>query len=142
MSQTGPNAHLRPGLWAIAAVVCLGTVGDLALLGHYESPPQLVPFALCAVGLVASLVGAFKPSKNGLRFVWLSAGIIVLGAAFGLWEHFEHNYVFESEIRPNAGVRELLTHAIVGASPILAPGALMVLSTLLALAAWRHPQQA
>lgn len=119
--------------------VCLGTAADLALMGHFGSLPQYLPFLLCALGIAAAVVGARKPAKNGRRFIWAVSGAITLGALFGLWEHIEHNYLFEAEIRPNAVLVELLREAIQGASPVLAPGALLVVSVMLALALWDSP---
>ena len=104
--------------------ICLGTAADLALMGHYGSLPQYLPFALCGLGVAAAGVGSSKPAKNGRRFIWGVIGVMTLGAIFGLWEHIEHNYLFEAEIRPNAVLTELIREAVQGASPVLAPGAL------------------
>jgi len=124
----------------LAAAVCIGTASELALLNHTESAVQLVPFALCALGLTASGAG-FKPTPKTLLFARIVAVILALGAAFGIWEHFEHNYAFSAEIRPTADMPTLLKEAFFGASPLLAPGGLLIGGALLGLATWRHPME-
>ena len=131
---------LRRGLWAVAALASLGTAAELALLNHTGSPPQLVPFALCFLGVLAAGAGAWG-GRQAVLFARVVAVLLVVGSVFGVWEHLEHNYAFAAEIRPTATLPTLLKGAILGASPLLAPGALFLSGSLLALASWKHPSR-
>lgn len=132
------EAGLRRGLWFLAGMTFVGTAAELALIGHRETLVQWLPFVLCAIGAVAAGVGALQPRSVTLWAVRAVAALVLLGSGFGIWEHLEHNHAFASEIQPNAGTFELLTLAVTGASPLLAPGALAVGGSLLALASWRQ----
>jgi hypothetical protein len=66
-------------------------------------------------------------------------GLLVAGSLFGVYEHIEHNLAFELEIRPGAGLGDVWFEALKGASPLLAPG-ILVLAAILAIAAtYYHP---
>jgi len=127
-------ATLRRGLFGLTALACLGTAAELALVEHMESPVQLVPFALCAVGLGGAVLGMLRPdARTPLLAI---AGLLALGGLFGVWEHLEHNYAFDVEIRPTADAATHVWHAITGANPLLAPGGLSLAGAALALGAW------
>lgn len=115
---------------AIAMFVGVGTALELAIAGHWESPPQILPFVLCAAGAATAGVAIFDPSGHirGRRIV---AGVILVGAVFGIWEHIEHNAEFEAEIRPTADLLTVWTAAIFGGNPILAPGLMAAMGLLL-----------
>jgi|SRR5215217_6399288 len=49
-------SRLRTLLFSLSTALFIGTVVELLLAQHYDEPIQLVPFALCALGMVA--VGA------------------------------------------------------------------------------------
>jgi hypothetical protein len=130
---------LRRAFLALACASALGACAELALGGHTESPVQLLPFGLSALAVVAAAVVWVSPSKNTLRALRGAMVAIALGGLFGVWEHLEHNYAFEAEIRPAATTAELVTEAIFGASPALAPGMFLVMAAMGLAAAWRHP---
>jgi hypothetical protein len=122
-----------------AALGCVGLTTELALTEHWGGAVQLVPFVLGGLGGLAAVAALIAPSRRvvlAVRAVMLAS---VLGGAFGVWEHLEHNYAFEAEIRPNAGAAERLGEALFGASPLLAPGALAWIAILGLGATWRHP---
>jgi hypothetical protein len=131
---------LTRALWALSGAVCIGTAAELTLLGHNETLVQRVPFALCALGLVAAMSGVLSPESR--RFPLGSAFVIAIGSLFGIWEHLEHNYQFEAEIRPTATFGTLLSETVTGASPLLAPGGLWVGAALLVLADWSQVKHA
>lgn len=132
------EAGLRAILLGGVALGCAGLATELALTEHWESPIQLVPFVLAALGLVVSLAGLVSPAppvRLALRVVMVG---LVLGGAFGVWEHLEHNYAFEAEIRPTAPTGERAREALFGANPLLAPGALAWIGLLGLGATWRQ----
>jgi hypothetical protein len=86
--------------------------------------------------VVAVLVRPMRPTLWGLRAVMSLVG---LGSLFGMYEHFEHNLEFALEIRLNAVFGDVWFEALRGASPLFAPG-ILVLAALLAIAAtYQHP---
>ena len=130
---------LRRAFLALVVASALGACSELALIGHTESRVQLLPFGLAALGTLAAVGVWVSPSKNMLRGLQGAMTVVALGGLFGIWEHLEHNYSFEAEIRPAASTIELVTQAIFGASPALAPGMFLVMAAMGFAAAWRHP---
>ncbi len=106
--------------------VCVGVPAELVLTEHWGSPPQIIPFVLCAFGALAAgwaLVAPGRPSRIGLR---AAMALLGLGSLFGTFEHIEHNAEFAAEIDAGIGAAELVTEAITGANPALAPLFLLV----------------
>ncbi|MFK7931421.1 MAG: hypothetical protein AB8H79_24795 [Myxococcota bacterium] len=131
-------AALRRWMLGITAVGLAGTPVDLALTGHYGSPPQIIPFVLCGLGLIAVIVAAVRPMKPTIWALRGVMGLVVAGSLFGVWEHIEHNAEFTAEILPNASGLELAADVLTGANPILAPLALLLLATLGIASTWRQ----
>jgi hypothetical protein len=126
----------------LLGAVALGTVTaalELLLAGHTESAVQWVPFGLAGLGFVAAGIAGVRPTRATLWGLRGSLGVLLLGGVFGIWEHLEHNYAFEAEIRPTAEVGELVLQAVQGGSPALAPGLFVFLALLGWAATWRHP---
>ncbi|MFT5584231.1 MAG: hypothetical protein ACI9VR_001816 [Cognaticolwellia sp.] len=130
---------LRRAFLGLVCASALGACTELALAGHFESNVQLVPFGLAALGMVCAVVVWLSPSKNALRALQGAMSVVAAGGLFGIWEHLEHNYAFEAEIRPAASTIELVTQAVFGASPALAPGMFLIMAAMGFAAAWRHP---
>lgn len=130
---------LRRAFLALVCASALGASAELALGGHTGSNVQLLPFALAGLGTLSAVVFWFSPTKKTLRALQGAMLAIAAGGVFGIWEHLEHNYAFEAEIRPAASTLELATEAIFGASPALAPGMFLVMAAMGLAAAWRHP---
>lgn len=133
------EAALRRFLLVGVVVGCVGVAAELVLIGHTGSKVQWIPLVLAAAGIAGSAALTFAP---GRKAVWLlrSVGLVLAaGALFGIYEHMAHNYAFEVEIRPGGSGPELLYHAVTGASPLLAPGAFLLVALLAFGATWRHP---
>ena len=130
------ESRLRRALRLAAAAVFVVTPLELILTEHTGSAIQYLPFAACAVGLVAlwavGQVGSLR--RTGQALLALVAGV----SALGCWEHIEHNYAFVSEIRPNAETGEVVFEALFGASPLLAPGILALAAALAWASGLRH----
>jgi hypothetical protein len=139
MSAEIVAARLRQFLLLLAALLCLGTLGELVLTDHMEEPLQLVPFVLCGVGLVAlGLVFKWPQRKTiwGLRSVML---LVALGGLLGIYEHLAGNWDFAQEIDQQASGIKLLLSTLTGASPALAPGILIVTAIVAQMATYFHP---
>ncbi len=131
--------RLRHFLLGLAGFMCLGTVVELLLAGHTESPTQLIPFGLCGLGLIVIVWALMRPGRLSVLTLRAVMLLVALGSVFGIYEHFEHNLGFELEIRPGAGVAEVWLAALQGANPLLAPG-ILALAAIIALAAtYYHP---
>ncbi|MEZ4235291.1 MAG: hypothetical protein R3F59_03860 [Myxococcota bacterium] len=129
---------LRLVLLAAMGSGCLGAAAELVLAEHWEEPVQIVPFVLAGLGASAAALLWLRPSRAVVLAVRAVMAALVLGGAFGMWEHLEHNYGFEAEIRPEATTGQLAVAALFGANPLLAPGVLAGLGLLGMAATWRH----
>ena len=133
------NHRLRLFLFVLAGFIFVGSVVELALEGHTQTPVQWIPFVLSGLGILAVTAVLVWPGRStilGLRGVMVMA---FLGSLFGMFEHIEHNLAFALEIRPNATVGDVFFEALRGANPLLAPG-ILAQAALLALAAtYYHP---
>ncbi len=117
----------------LLGLVLLGTVGllvELALLEHYASFWQAFPLGVLGLGLGTALVTAYRPGLTTLRVFRLTMGVLVVTGALGVWLHYDENAVFEREINPAITGTALIWKALRGATPILAPGAMVQLGLL------------
>lgn len=133
------EAGLRRALLGVAALTCLGLSAELLLAEHVEPGPQLIPFVLCALSLIGVAALWRSPSAGSVKALRGLAALVALGGAFGSFEHMEHNLEFQEEIRPSAPAAEKAKEALMGANPLLAPGAFIAVALLMAAATWRHP---
>jgi hypothetical protein len=131
--------QVRRLLLAIFAVGAVGLGAELALLGHYEEWRQIVPVALLGASLMALvwlLVGASKTSVTAFRVVM---GFCLVAGVVGVWFHFNGNREFELEMDATMAGWALFSEAMSGATPALAPGALVQLALIGLAATFRHP---
>lgn len=131
--------RLRLFLLAISASLCIGTIVELALIGHWEDPPQILPFVLCFLGFGAVTAMLLRPAQNAVRALRWIMGVAFAGSLFGVFEHVEHNIGFALEIQPNATVGQVFFDALGGANPLLAPATLAVAALLAIAATYYHP---
>ena len=85
---------------------------------------------LCALGLVALALDRYRPGQRSRNALRASMLLLAIGGAFGIYEHLEHNLAFELEIQPSLTASDLWLEALMGASPLLAPGVLGVIGFL------------
>lgn len=153
MQETGPDPstgldagtspatlpRMRQLLLAILAFSMLGTGTELVLLEHTESRTQLIPLVLLATGVVAVAVVAFRPGRRTvLALRALMAAFIAAGLA-GLYFHYSGNLEFELEMDAQLRGWKLLWEAARGATPSLAPGAMVQMGLLGFAFTFRHP---
>lgn len=132
-------SRLRRFLLGFSALLFGGAVFELWLIDHMEDFVQLVPFALCGVGLLAVLAALFYPRRAtvmGLRG-WM--GLVVLGSLFGTYQHVVNNLALQREVYPDAPTGEMVTATLGGANPLLAPGILAAAAALAIAATYYHP---
>lgn len=131
--------RLRTFLLGLAAFLCAGTMVELALIGHWEGPPQILPFVLCGLGLAAVIALLLRPQRRIIRLLRWVMGVTFAGSLFGVYEHIEHNIGFAMEIRPNATMGDVFFDALGGANPLLAPGMLALAAMIAIAATYYHP---
>lgn len=118
---------------ALFAILCLGVVGtsaELLLLKHTEEFWQLVPIALLAAAGVVLAWSAVARSRVASRVLDALMVLFVVAGAAGVALHFKGNMEWELERTPDLAGRPLVTQALMGATPALAPGTMLQLGLL------------
>lgn len=134
MSAQDRLARLTGFLYGLAIVMFAGTILELIAAKHYQEPVQIIPFALCFVGIGAVLLAWRRPDRRiilGLRALMVvTAG----GTMLGIWKHIEGNMGFILEMHPGTSGWPLISGALTGRAPLLASGVLAA-SAVIATAA-------
>lgn len=126
----------------VLAIVLLGMLGlgvELALMEHYESWQQTIPLAALGAGVVIGAVLALRPTRLLLRAFQSLMGAFVAAGLAGLYLHYAGNLEFELERDASLQGAALVWEALRGATPALAPGAMIQLGLLGLVYAFRHP---
>jgi hypothetical protein len=139
MSAEIVATRLRQFLLGLAALLCLGTLGELSLLEHLEEPLQVVPFVLCGMGLVALAAVFIRPHRKSIWSLRIVMVLVALGGFLGIYEHLAGNWEFALEINQQASGSGLLLSTLTGASPALAPGILIITAIVAQAATYFHP---
>jgi hypothetical protein len=130
---------LRRWLLAIVFVGIVGTGIELLLLGHYADSAQAAPLVLLAAGLAATLWHAAAPVAASVRALQFVMVLFVSSGLVGIGYHYAGNEAAVLETLPPADGTALLLEAMVGASPLLAPGSMVLLGLVGLVHAYRHP---
>lgn len=131
--------RLRKFFLLFGGFMCLGTVVELLLAGHSKEPIQLVPFALCALGVLAVLGALYLPSRTTVQLLRVVMVVLVIGSLVGVYEHLLGNYAFALETRPDAALSKVLLATLTGGNPLLAPGTLALAAMTTIAATYYHP---
>lgn len=116
-----------------------GLTTELLLLGHTDSATQWIPLVSLGAGLATTLAVGFAPARATFRAFQLVMIVFVIAGIVGVYLHFAGNIEWVRERTPELGGWPLIWKALRGATPALAPGALMQLGLLGLLYAWRNP---
>lgn len=130
---------LRRALLALVALGMLGVGAELILLEHWEEWQQWSPLAALGVGLVSVAVAAAHPGRVTLRTLQVVMAVFVFLGVAGIVLHYRGNAAFELEMDPGLVGAQLFWESVRGATPALAPSAMVYLGLLGMLATWRHP---
>ena len=126
----------------ILALIFLGATGmlvDLILLEHFENAWQWAPLALLIPVIALTIMVGVRPSRSFLRaFQAAMLSCIVIGV-LGVFRHYRGNVEFELERDPALRGFALFRETIRGATPALAPGAMVQLGLLGLAFTFRHP---
>ncbi len=130
---------LRRLILALIFISAGAMLVDLVLLEHFETVWQWVPLVVLVpvIALVAAV--ALRPGRTLLRaFQGVMIACIVAGLV-GIFLHYRGNVEFELERDPTLRGFALFWETIRGATPALAPGAMVQLGLLGLLFGFRHP---
>ncbi len=134
---------LRRGILAVLLFGCVGVIGELVLLEHYEELTQLPPLVLCAAMGVAVLAHWMGNGARSVRTIQVIALLMVLSGAVGVFFHGEENLEHAREdaqeySEPTSGSAFWMSVAK-GEAPMLAPGTMIQFGLLALLFAYKHP---
>lgn len=130
---------LRRGLLALLAFGCVGLIGELVLLEHYEELNQVVPLVLLGLTLVTILWHWLDGGKQSLRVLQVVMLLLILAGALGAYFHLEGNIEATQEFEPDLTGFAMWLDVVRGEAPMLAPGTLLQFGLLGLLYAYRHP---
>ena len=125
-------------LWTLL-LGCAGTLAELLLIGHDESPAQFVPLVLLTGGIVTGLTAVLAPSATGLKVLKGLMMVFLASGALGVALHYRGNREFELERQPTAAGFPLFSKTVTGATPVLAPGSMSLLGVVGLALTYRHP---
>ena len=133
------DGRVRRALLALFALGSLGTGVELLLLEHFEKPPQWTPLALLAIGVVLAAGQLLAASRAAVRLFQAVMLLFCASGLAGIAFHYHGNVEFERELHPERTGWALFRGAVMGATPALAPGTMILLGSIGLLYAYRHP---
>ncbi len=128
--------------WFLAIAFVVGGVGILAelfLLEHTEDYWQWTPLILIGLSIVAFVALGTRPTKSVLRVTQTLMVLVLVSGGLGIFFHFKGNIEFEKEMYPSMAGLELVWESLKGATPSLAPGAMVLLGLVGLIYCYRHP---
>ena len=131
---------MRGALLFILVIGLLGTGTELILLKHYEHAWQFAPLVLIALALFVLVWYALKRTASGIVALQVLMVLFLAGGLLGLWLHYTTNTEFALEVEPALSGRALFWKSITGATPALAPGAMIHLGLIGLVYTFRHPR--
>lgn len=139
MAESATLTLIRRLLFITLLVSLLGTIAELLLLEHFDDAWQWTPIALISAALLALAWYALDRGPRSLNVFRVLMILFVASGGLGVVLHYRGNVEFELEMYPDMKGWKLFTETMMGATPALAPGA-MVQMGLVGLAwAFRHP---
>jgi len=132
-------ATIRRILFAVLLLGIVGILAELFLLEHTEGFWQQVPLYLLIAGLAALVWHAFDKRAASVRVVQATMLLFVASGAIGTLLHYNGNVEFELEMDAAARSFDLFREAMMGATPALAPGAMIQLGLVGLAYSFRHP---
>ncbi len=130
---------VRGALLIILAVGLIGLLAELLLIDHVEDPWQRLPIFLIIASLIILSWHVAERSALSVRFLQGTMALCIVAGGLGLLLHFNGNIAFELEMQPAASGWPLFREALKGATPTLAPGAMVQVGLIGLAYAFRHP---
>ncbi len=120
-------------------VSLVGTITELLLLEHVEDAWQWTPIALMTAALLTlgwHSLDRGPASLNVLRGLMV---LCVVSGFLGVLLHYRGNVEFELEMYPDLSGWKLFKDSMMGATPALAPGAMIQVGLVGLAWTFRHP---
>src|SRR4051812_21138226 len=132
-------ASIRKLLLGSLVIGVLGTIGELILLRHIDEPAQWIPVVSLVLALPVLIWHASSPSPASVRMLQALMALFLALGVVGVGLHYDGNVEFERELHPSERGWEFLRKTVAGATPVLAPGSLVLLGLVGLAHAYRHP---
>lgn len=148
---SGTTELLRRCFLWLAAVSAAGTALELAMLRHWKSPAQLIPWVALVAGAFAIGLVVRRPTRARVRAARMLALAVALTALIGVAEHVAANYDAGPLDQRYAATWDAMSEwsrwlaaltETVGPSPPIAPGVLAQVGFAVLVATLRHPSLA
>ncbi|MEO7521741.1 MAG: hypothetical protein ABIW79_07995 [Gemmatimonas sp.] len=130
---------LRRAILGILLFGLAGTGVELLLLKHTDGFWQWSPLALIALAMAVVAWHALTRGAGSVRALQLLMGLNLASGIVGFAQHFSGNLGYARDSNPSVAGMELYTEALLGSTPTLAPGTMIVLALLGFAYAIRHP---
>ena len=130
---------LRKLLLATLIVGAIGTTGELILLGHTEMATQWIPIVVLGVLALVIAWHVRRTSAASVRAIQALMGTFIATGVLGVGLHLNGNVEFERELHPDEGGFQFVLKTITGATPVLAPGSMVLLGLVGFAHTYRHP---
>ena len=130
---------LRKLLLFTLIVSVVGTLAELLLLEHFEDAWQWAPIALLGGALVTLGWYALERGPTSLNVLRGLMVLCIASGLLGLILHYKGNVEFELEMYPDLSGWKLFKDAMMGATPALAPGAMLQIGLVGLAWTFRHP---
>jgi hypothetical protein len=133
------ESRVRAALLGIFLFGALGAAAELLLLEHTEKPWQWTPLVLIAASWIALAWHVVARSRASVRAFQALMLLFAAGGLAGMALHYRGNLEFEREMHPHGTAGELFKSAMMGATPALAPGTMILLGLIGLVYAYQHP---
>ncbi len=130
---------IRRGLLALLAFGCVGLLGELVILEHYEELTQYAPLVLLSLTVLTIIWHWVDGGRRSLRTLQVVALFLIVSGALGMYFHLTGNIEATKEFEPDLAGLPFWVDVIRGAAPSLAPGTMVQFGLLGLLYAYRHP---
>jgi hypothetical protein len=120
----------------------IGTIGmgaELLFIGHVEGAFQLAPVTLLAAGFFVACWCAVVPGRVAARALQALMVLFLISGLLGVGLHVRGNVEFARETYPDMSRPELLRRTLTGATPVLAPGSMLLLGLVGLAFMYHHP---
>ena len=132
-------AAIRKLLLVALCIGVLGTIGELILLRHIDEVAQWLPLAALTTAVPILIWHGASPGQASVRTLQALMLVFIVLGLVGVGLHYNGNVEFERELHPDERGWQFLRKTVAGATPVLAPGSMVLLGLIGLAHAYRHP---
>lgn len=118
-----------------------GLLAELSLMEHWGEWRQTLAVGLLFAALPVTAAFLRRPGEPTRRLFLIVMALLLVSGLIGTAFHFLGNFAFERELAPDRSRLEAIWMALQGATPTLAPGAMVQLALLGWIAAATAPSR-